>query len=286
MPTLRDVSPTPTLRELQAEFGRALVGDTDASRATITGDGLEIAGDGLAPEALLRIYRQHVVTTLTDALKTTFPVVCRLVDERFFAYAADRYSVQTPPAAPCLFEYGGSFPDFLADFPPCRHLEYLPDVARLEWAMNVALHADDAASLDAATLGAVGPADAGRLLLRFDPSLALLESPWPLDRLWTANQPDSDPEATVDLGTGEVRLEIRRRGDDVVWRSLDPATFAFRRALAGGTPLQGAAGAALAVDAGFDLAAGLRDLLEEEAVVGWALSSLTSASPVTKEMES
>lgn len=279
MPTLREVNPMPTLREVQAEFRQTLLGEADAAVETV-------AGDGLAPEARLRIYRHHVVTTLTEALKTTFPVVCRLVDERFFAYAADRYIARTPPAAPCLFEYGASFPDFLADFPPCCHLEYLPDVARLEWAMNAALHADDAAPLDPATLGAVAPADAGRLLLRFDPSIALLESPWPLDRLWAANQPDGDPAATVDLGAGGVRLEIRRRGDDVVWRSLDPATFAFRQALAGGTPLEGAAGAALAVDTGFDLAAGLLDLLEEEAVVGWALSSLTSSSPVTKEIES
>jgi hypothetical protein len=193
-------------------------------------------------------------------------------------------------AEKCLFEYGASFPEFLAAFPPCRELEYLPDVARLEWAMNAALHADDAAPIDAAALGAVPDADASRLVLRFEPSITLLQSPWPLDRLWKANQPAGDPDALVDLAAGGVQLEIRRRGDDVGWRALDPATFAFRRALADGRPLERAAHAALAVDHGFDLAAGLRDLLEEDAVAGWAVSPLTSSSPVThettKEMES
>jgi hypothetical protein len=279
--TPRERAPTPALRELQAELGQALLAGSDGgARSGGAGIAVEtVAADGLRPEARLRIYRHHVFTTLTEALRSTFPVVCRLVDERFFAYAADRFIAGTPPAAPCLFEYGAAFPDFLAAFPPCRHLEYLPDVARLEWAMNVALNADDAAPLDPAALGAVPAANAGRLVLHFHPSIALLESPWPLDRLWTANQPESDPEEVVDLGAGGVRLEIRRRGDDVVWRTLDPATFAFRRALADGRPLEEAAGAALAVDAGFDLAAGLHDLLLEEAVVGWALP------PLTMEME-
>jgi hypothetical protein len=262
-----------TLRELQARFGRMLLGDADGPVDVV-------AGDGLAPEARLRIYRHHVVTTLTAALKATFPVVCRLVDERFFAYAADRYVAQTPPAAPCLFEYGASFPEFLAGFAPCRSLEYLPDVARLEWAMNAAFHADDAAPIDPAELGAVSAAEAGRLVLRFDPSMALLASPWPLDRLWKANQPESDPEDVVDLTAGGAQLEVRRRGDDVLWRPLAPAAFAFRRALADGRPLEQAAGAALAVDRGFDLAAGLRDLLDEGVVVGWTVSPLTN----TEEM--
>jgi Putative DNA-binding domain len=102
----------PSLRELQTTFGRALLG----------ADGEELAcvrGDGLAPSARVQIYRHHVFASLTKALKDTYPVVCRLVDERFFAFAADHYIRTCPPAAPCLFEYGGSFPRFLALFPPC-----------------------------------------------------------------------------------------------------------------------------------------------------------------------
>ena len=49
-------------------------------------------------------------TTLTDVLMSAYPVVCRLVDPRFFAYAADRYIREHLPASPCLFEYGASLP--------------------------------------------------------------------------------------------------------------------------------------------------------------------------------
>src|SRR5262249_36525583 len=137
----------PSLHDLQRGM-RAAVLDDDAGVAR------EVAADGLAPEARLAVYRHHVISSLTSALESTFPVVVRLVDPRFFRFACDRYIRSEPPTGPCLFEYGATFPDFLARFEPCRHLAWLPDVARLEWAMNAALHAADAEPLTVDTLRA------------------------------------------------------------------------------------------------------------------------------------
>src|SRR6266403_1205342 len=100
-----------------------------------------IMGDGLDPAARLNIHRNHYISSLGEALKATYPVACRLVDERFFAYAASEYIKISPPRRVCLFEYGEGFPDFLAAFPACASLVYLADVARLEWLINAALHA-------------------------------------------------------------------------------------------------------------------------------------------------
>src|SRR5262249_3073636 len=122
----------PALHDLQTSIRDAILGGDVRLTAS------HIAGDGLAPKARLQIYRHHVFTTFTTALRATFPVVCRLVDARFFAYAADTFIRRHPPSEPCLVEYGAAFPEFLAGFPPCRAHAYLPDVARLEWAMNVA----------------------------------------------------------------------------------------------------------------------------------------------------
>src|SRR5262245_53926427 len=136
------------LHELQTAFLRPMLGPAESQLLEV------IVRDGLLPAARLQIYRHHVLTSLTDVLQTTFPVICRLVDERFFRYAADAYIRQYPPEAPCLFEYGAHFPAFLATFPPCRHLEYLEDVARLEWALHRAMHAEvRTTSLDPAELG-------------------------------------------------------------------------------------------------------------------------------------
>jgi hypothetical protein len=245
---------------------RALLGG-DAGPAAAA-----IAGDGIDPAARLDVYRHHVLATLTAALESTYPVVCRLVDRRFFGYAADAYVREHPPAGPCLFEYGEGFADFLAAFPPCRGLPYLPDVARLEWSMNAALHAEDTAPIDPAELAAVPPDALPRLTLAIEPSVSLLASPWPVDRIWRANQEGAD-EPAVDLDAGGVRLEIRRTDGAVGMRALDAATHGFRAALAAGRPLGHAAEAALALDPRFDLAGALRDFLEERILTGFAVSN-------------
>jgi hypothetical protein len=255
----------PALRELQSAFLRAMLGPDEPELLET------IVGDSLLPAARLQIYRHHVLTSLTDALQTTFPVVCRLVDERFFRYAADAYMRQYPPAAPCLFEYGAHFPAFLAAFPPCRHLEYLADVARLEWALNTALHAEIRAPLDPAELGGLAPHDVAQLTFQFDPSGTLLDSTWPIDQIWRANQANEEVYAPVNLNEGGVALEIRRWEDDVGFRRLDPAIYTFRTTLAAGHSLAMAAGAALAASQEFDCVAALHELLTDGVIIGFTL---------------
>lgn len=255
----------PALHELQSAFLRAMFGPDEPELLET------IAGDGLLPAARLQIYRHHVLTSLTDVLQATFPVICRLVDERFFRYAADTYIRQYPPEAPCLFEYGAHFPAFLATFPPCRHLEYLTDVARLEWAMNMALHAEVRIPLDPAQLGSLVPYDAAQLMFQFDPSVTLLDSPWPIDQIWRVNQADEGIGASVDLNAGGVALEIRRWEDDVGFRQFDPASYTFRTTLAAGHPLTLAAEAALAISQEFDCVAALHELLTDGIIIGFTL---------------
>jgi hypothetical protein len=255
------------LPELQARFAASLL----AEDATVVAGA--VAGDGLAPAARVQVYRSHVLTSLTAALEATYPVVCRLVDRRFFGFAADSYIRQHLPTDPCLFTYGATFPEFLDAFPPCAGHPYLADVARLEWAMNAALHAEDATPIGPAALGAVAPEDLGRLLVQTDPSASWLRSRWPVDRIWQANQPGADPEQRVDLAEGETFLEIRRREDVVAFQRLAPPEFAFRAALGAKASLEAAADSALRKDPAFDLPQALRSLLGEAVLVGLTLAA-------------
>ena len=248
------------LDELQTLFKSALLQDDHRVASTVLGDGLE-------PDARLAIYRHHVFTTLTEVLKAAYPVVCRLVDERFFAYAANQYIRQQPPTGPCLFEYGASFPHFLADFPPCRELVYLPDVAQLEWAMHVAWHAEEATPANPERWRCLTPDELACLTLAFTPGVSYVSSPWPIDRIWRVNQSDADSTETVQLEGDGVRLEVRRIADNVVYRMVDAGTFAWRVALAGHQPLEEAVEAALAAAPDFDLPTALQALFVEGLVV-------------------
>jgi hypothetical protein len=251
----------PSFLELQLQLRRAVLGgDTAALVAAIRGDGLD-------PAARLQIYRNHAFTTLGAVLEGTFPVASRLVDERFFAYAAHEYLREHPPHSRCLIEYGGDFADFLADFEPCKDLPYLADVARFEWALNVAATVREAAPLPIEALAAVSPEKAADLAVRIQPSARYFASGWPIDRIWQANQESEVP--AIDLVRGGTCIEIRRAGDAAAWRRLDPGTFAFRRAIADGLVLAGAATTATVEDPAFDLAAALDRVFGDGLVVGF-----------------
>ena|SRR5437773_2005120 len=247
----------PALRELQTLFKASLLaGDEEAVIQ-------QIEGDGLDPRARLAVYRHHILTTLTAVLESAYPVVCRLVDRRFFAYAADAFIRRQPPESPCLAEYGAAFPDFLAGFPPCDGHPYLPDVARLEWAIHRASQSPQAEPLDHARLRSVDPADMPRLIFAMDRSLSLLASPWPVDRIWRAHQDGGEPVEPVDLGAGGVCLEVRAAGESITLHTLKAAAYAFRDALARGSTLGQAASLALESHPFFDLTRGIQDLLDQ-----------------------
>jgi hypothetical protein len=257
------IGPSP-LFELQLRLREAVLGG-DAGDILV-----EILGEGIEPATRLGIYRNHALATLGNVLRPIYPVVCRLVDERFFAYAIHQYLRARPPCSRRLVEHGSDFADFLATFPACEGLPYLADVARLEWALYSALAKRQPKPLRADTLAAVSSEEAAYTVLRLQPSLSYLSSPWPIDAIWQANQLDEVP--TVDLGYGGANLEIRCDAATVFWRQLNFATFAFRKSLADGRALAAALAAANLCDPSFDPAATLRAVFAEGLVVGLAVS--------------
>jgi hypothetical protein len=136
----------PALRELQQQIACALLDDAAATTFAAT-----LALD----PSVLTIYRNTRLGTLTRALATAFPAVRALVGEDFFEAAARQFIRAEPPATACLDDYGERFAAFLAQLPPAAGIAYLADVARLEWAVNRALHAPDGPVLELAALAGV-----------------------------------------------------------------------------------------------------------------------------------
>jgi hypothetical protein len=265
------------LGDLQLAFRGALLGERPAPELLAA-----IRAGAIQPAARLQIYRNHLYVSLTDVLKAAFPAVCRLVDERFFNFAAHEFIARHPPAGPCLFEYGAEFPAFLAAFPACQGLPYLGDVARLEWAINSVQHADDVPALAPAELRAIPSADTPRLVFTPRPSAAWIESPWPIDAIWRANAGQAGENDAINLDAGGVRLEIVRGDGGVTMRPLTILEFAFRQALANGATLEKAAQAALQADPMFDLVLALRALIADGVA---AAARTTTLSPMTDIQE-
>jgi hypothetical protein len=246
------------LHELQTAFAQALTG-----RGDLPSELRNCFMDDAAAERFA-VYRNNVGASLTAVLRETFPVLCRLVDERFFSYAAAEFIQGHPPQRPSLFEYGAQFPPFLETFPPCASLAYLGDVARLEWAMHLAALAPERRAIGIAALGAFPAERIAGLRLRL--GRYYLESAWPVGRIWIANQ-DGAAEDDIALAGSGVCLEIGRHDGAVGFRTLDRAAFAFRRALAQGEPLGVALTQGLEADASFDAAVAIGALFHDGAVI-------------------
>ncbi|HKU97166.1 MAG TPA: DNA-binding domain-containing protein [Vineibacter sp.] len=241
------------LADLQQAFRAHLLGAEQTALVATA------VGDRIPAPARLRIYRHHVLTSLTAALGATFSTVRAVVGDDFFAGMARAFIARSPPAGPVLSEYGAGFPDAIAGWPQARSLPYLADVARLDWALNLAYTAPDAPALTAARLAAVPPDQLGGLSLRPRPGVVLLHSRYPIDRIWALNH-GGDVD-TVDLDAGGVSLLVFPRIDDAALASLDAGAAALMAALAAENTLGEAVAQAMAVAPDLDVGAALGRLL-------------------------
>ncbi|MDE2582675.1 MAG: putative DNA-binding domain-containing protein [Rhodospirillales bacterium] len=223
------------LLELQRRFGATLLA-VDAAPPP------EVLGGCVAPAARVGIYRNNVIGNLTGVLRLTYPAIERLVGADFFAAAAARFIVAAPPAGADLYEYGGDFSDFLTEFEPANGLAYLPDVARLEWAVNRALHAPVAPTLAAEALLDVPAEQQADVRFVAHPSLSLLALTHPARTIWEAVlTEDADVRATrlaaIDLAAPGEHLAVLGGNDAPQVLRLSPAAFGLARALGDGQSL-------------------------------------------------
>ena len=252
----------PSLRELQRQFAAAVLAEPG------TAPPFALAGNANGAERI-GIYRNAVFANYRSALRQSYPVVLRLVGEAFFGAAVDAFVRAHPSTSGDLGDYGDAFGDFLAGYPHAAALPYLADVARLEWAIDEAKRAADALAAPGDVLAALGRVEPERLpaaRLVLAPSCRLLASPFPVLRVWQANQ--QDDVAPVALDAGAECLLVRRAGDEVAIASIAPAEHAFLSALARREGIGAAVDAACALDAAFDLGAALRSYLGCAVVTG------------------
>jgi hypothetical protein len=254
------------LRELQRTLGASLLEDFKAPPPP----GL-VAGDPERAAARLMIHRGNVVESLITALGHTYPVIQAIAGEHNFRVLAGAFVRARPPQRPELLRYGREFADFAAghaaatsDFP------FLPDLARLEWAIHDAYFAADSASLAPEALGAIAPGRLPALRLALHPAARLVVSErHPIHAIWAAaaaaaassaaadRATPSEPLALSELPEGGEAVLVARTSGPVEAYKLEPGETVFLGAVAAGAPLEKAAAEALAAAPGFDLAAAL-----------------------------
>lgn len=258
------------LHDTQTVLAASLLScDDEGSSAVTTQAATSVRAGKLSAVRRLEIYRHNVTSNLRGALKDIYPVILAVVGDAYFSHAADQFIREHPSHSGDLNQFGGALSDFLATYPLAVDLPYLRDVARLEWAWHEAFHAGDALPLDLSRLAE--PAEEhGALCFTLHPTVRLVQSSFPILRIWEVNQPTFVGVIEVDWNAPAEALLIHRDltdGVTVMIKRLSPAGHAFLSALERHATLEAATASALAEEADFDLQGFLIESVQSGVIV-------------------
>ena len=253
-------APTPALAASQQLFANALFDARQAAPALAQLKGAQAA-------QRFDLYRGNLSATWRKTLAAAYPVLLALVGEEFFGGLAQAYGRAHPSDSGDLNRFGAQFPAFLQDFPHVADYPYLPDMARLEWALHRAHYAPAADGVTAQQLAALPPEQIDGARLRLHPACRLLASEWAVIPLWQAHQQGGAVGFPEVMAAPCHGLVTRPQ-----WRAqLVPLTHGSHAALsvlgAGGV-FGDALDAAFAIDEEFDMAGNLRHWLSHAVIVG------------------
>ncbi|HJV02997.1 MAG TPA: DUF692 family protein [Burkholderiaceae bacterium] len=252
-------APAPVFAHTQTEFATALF---DPAQQAAVQARFRAGQDGRR----FGLYRGNLTATWDKTLANAYPVIRQLVGEEFFGGLSRAYGHACPSDNADLNRFGAQFAAFLAGFPHAAPFPYLPDMARLEWAVHRAHYAPAAEAITAAQLAAVPPERLELCTMRLHPACSLHASPWAVVPLWLAHQPGAEQDFPAAMAQASHGIVLRPQ-----WQTrllpLSAAAHAALAQLAQGAPFGAALDAAFALDDGFDIGAQLRLWLEHHLIV-------------------
>jgi len=245
-PEVPDAPGGTPLATAQERFSRALFDYAATQQALAMFD-----GDAARAEQRLARYRGNLSAGWSKTLAGAYPVLRQLLGDEFFDALAHEYGRAHPSQSGDLNRFGDRMAAFLAGFAPAAAYPYLPDMARLEWALHEAHYAAAGAPLDPAMLTGWTADDFDMARPGLRAPTALFSSPWAVVDIWLAHQPDPPCGLPDDPDRASAAAIVRPQ-----WRTdllaLDAAAFAALAALRDGATMGEAIDAALARDPDFD----------------------------------
>ena len=165
------------------------------------------------------IYRNNVLAATHDYLAEVYPAVAGVVGKQYFMQLAHASVRLSPPQQGDIHCYGERFGDVLIEFSVLSELPYLADLVRYEWALHAAYFAVPGDIIDPQEV------EQQALLLlpvRFNDSVSLLTSAYPIYQVHRQSLPDFSGEVSINLAQGGGTLLVYKIGFKVHARELEP----------------------------------------------------------------
>lgn len=138
----------------------------------------------------LAAYTGNARALAARALAATYPTVEAMLGSEDFTHLARELWLAHPPSRGDLAEWGEQLPTYLAAHPQLQAWPWLPDSARLDWAVHVCERAADP-RFDPSSLQLLQDAEPDHLTLALAPGLCVLVSAYPIALLHAAHHPAS-----------------------------------------------------------------------------------------------
>jgi hypothetical protein len=207
-------------------------------------------------EERLRIYANAYPARVQEAIEETFPAVTHLIGYRETHALCARYTAALTDHSYNLNDVGAELPRFVRADELTARFPFLPDLAALEWEVKQAFDAFDRPPFDPASRAEWTLADWEGAILRFQLSVRVVASTWPIRELWALREaPIADID--IDLRNHPDHVLIHRSASVVCVESIDAGEAHALVLSLDGQPL-GAVTAVLQAEA-----------YEAEAVAGW-----------------
>lgn len=182
------------------------------------------------------VYESGLVERAAEAVANDYPALAKVIGPGPLRSLTGRYTRRFPPGSYDLGRVGDRLAGFLETDELTSGLPFLPDLARLEWAVAEAFVSSDEPPLRWEDLERLGAEAAADLSLRLRPGVTVLRSEWPIHDIW-ARRDDPPSDIDIPLRDRPGSVLVARRGFDIVCRTLDPPSVAVAEAAAGGRPL-------------------------------------------------
>ena len=221
----------------------------------------------------MRVYEEAYPARIWEALKETYEAVQFVLGKEVFLHLSRQYAVTYPSQDYNLSRAGRHLPVFLRTHELMRELPFIADLALLEGLISESFHVPELDCESLTQLSLLNPEQYENLTLRFQPSIKLIESEWPLLDIWNSRKKNASG-ISIELRNRPQKIIIHKMERVVYCELIDSIRYALLQELLKGQTLSDGVDCISHLDGAPDLGRCFKDWAARHFIVGFEVSAV------------